>query len=160
MSHVPHAPAARSEYELEYWLDCERDAAYTAKLAILRLEGLDDIAQLGVWLREHERHADELHALGGARGSAPRDPAFVTRDAHVIGALGNDVLAALARLEVMRVERYEARARTQSQLDGVLERHLRAARARRAWLRARSGAGLRRGEPLRILNTAASTIGR
>jgi hypothetical protein len=59
----------------------------------------------------------------------------------------------------MRVERYEARARTETRLDGVLERHLRAACARLAWLHARNGRP-RRGEPLRLLNMAPSTIAR
>jgi hypothetical protein len=133
--------------ELHHWIACERDAAWAAKLAILRLERSDDITQFGRYLREHERHADELAQLLGAgsgRPGVPREPCFVTRDPHVIGATdsGDAVLDAMIDLEVTRLARYEAHGqsgddRARGRLDAILERHAVDARERLAWLRSR-----------------------
>jgi len=128
--------------ELIQWVAYERDAAWAAKLAILRVRRREDIALLGEVLREHDRHADELSQV--VRASSPRPevslpdgPCFVTRDAFVIGALDREdaVLDALEYLELVRIERYEQRRRrlertVPSTLDAVLERHLADARAR------------------------------
>ncbi len=137
----------RSIDELLLWIAYERDAAWATKLAILRAKTREDIALLGAHLREHERHADELAQVVRAaepRRTIPDEPSFVTRDAHVIGALDGDepVLAAMMELEAMRVARGERRAGRAtnghgSMVDALLERHLADARARLAALRRR-----------------------
>ncbi|HZU85487.1 MAG TPA: hypothetical protein VE987_21300, partial [Polyangiaceae bacterium] len=76
--------------ETPQWIARERDAAWTAKLVILRVQRLDDIAHFGDCLREHERHIEELAHLtraqtGGTEAWTYREPSFVTRDPHVIG---------------------------------------------------------------------------
>jgi hypothetical protein len=137
------------------WIAYERDAAWTAKLAILRLERKEDIAQFGTWLREHDRHADELEqVLRAVRPGLlmPREPCFVTRDPHVIGALddADAVLDAMIDLEVIRVARYEHRPaedddRARSLLAPLLARHAVDARERLARLVERRRVSLARG---------------
>ena len=121
--------------ELLQWIAYERDAAWAAKLAVLRASGLRDIAHFGVCVREHERHAEELAQLVRAvdrRRAIPTEPVFVTRDPFVVGDLddGRAVLRAVADLERARIARYEERRRGYSVLDALLERHLHDARAR------------------------------
>lgn len=53
-------------FDLDLWIACERDAVWTAKLAILRARRREDIAHFGACLREHERHAGELELLARA----------------------------------------------------------------------------------------------
>jgi hypothetical protein len=86
----------------------------------------------------------------------------VTRDPHVVGALSHadDVLAAMVRLEAARIVRYESHERRAGDLHVVLERHLRAAHARLAWLNDRRRPRVGRLEPLRILYVAGPTITR
>ena len=127
--------------DVSKWLACERDAAWTAKLVILRVERLDDIRHFGDCLRDHERHIDELAGLTRIRGAELREPSFVTREPHVIGALveSTSVLAAMGALEVARVVRYRShdatlRAETRSALDRLLARHRIDAEARLRWL--------------------------
>jgi hypothetical protein len=137
--------------ELRRWIAFENDAVWAAKLAILRLERLEDIAQVGRWLREHERHAEDLARVLrtiGPRLQAPSEPSFVTRDAHEIGALDDDeaVLEALMGLEAARISRYESRHeaqtsriddRTHRLLDALLDRHALDAWVRLTWLKRR-----------------------
>jgi hypothetical protein len=61
MDRVPESPATTAE--LLRWIAYERDAAWTAKLAILRARRREDIAHFGACLREHDRHAGELALL-------------------------------------------------------------------------------------------------
>jgi len=121
--------------ELLQWIAYERDAAWAAKLSVLRVRGFREIAHFGACVREHERHAEELAQLVRAvdrRREIPTEPAFVTRDAFVVGDLddGRAVLHAMAGLEHARIARYEERRRGYSVLDALLERHLHDARAR------------------------------
>jgi hypothetical protein len=115
----------------------ERDAAWAAKLAILRLRRVEHIAFLGECLRQHDLHARELASLVRAadrRVPVPSEPRFLTPDALVIGALddADRVLAALEELEAQRIRRYEARLGRQhpGTVGAVLGRHYDAARAR------------------------------
>jgi hypothetical protein len=141
MDQVPES----SVDELLAWIAAERDAAWTAKLAILRMRTREDIALFGAHLREHERHAQELAQLVYAaepRRRVPTEPGFVTRDAHVVGALDRDdaVIDAMTGIEAARVARYEHRSRQArrdrtvpaSLVDALLERHLGDARSRLA----------------------------
>jgi len=121
--------------DLLHWIACERDAQWAAKLAVLRTRDFQELAHLGACVREHERHADELAQLVRAvdrHCEIPTEPAFVTRDAFVVGDLaeGQGVLQALAGLERARIARYELRERRYSVLDALLERHLQDARSR------------------------------
>jgi hypothetical protein len=147
MEHVPESFVD----ELVHWIAAERDAAWAAKLAILRMRTREDIALFGAHLREHERHADELaHLVRAAepRRDVPREPTFVTRDALVVGALDRDhaVMAAMRDVEATRIARYEERPRRAksesnepaSIADALLDRHLADARARFATLEQRS----------------------
>jgi hypothetical protein len=136
MDRVPEG----SLRELLQWVAYERDAAWAAKLAVLRARDLDEVAYFGACVREHERHAEELTQLVRAvdRGrEVSSDPPFVTRDALDVGDVdaGHGVLAAVARLEHARVARYEQRTRSASVIDALLERHLQDARARLCALR-------------------------
>jgi hypothetical protein len=78
MDRVPESSAWA---ELLRWIAYERDAAWTAKLAILRARRREDIAHFGACLREHDRHADELSQLVRVTDpavEAPTEPCFVT----------------------------------------------------------------------------------
>ncbi len=140
VSRVERVPDSPATVDLHQWIACERDAAWTAKLAILRARRREDIAHFGACLREHERHMDELATLARLVDPAhepPTEPAFVTRDPFVVGAIedGAALLDAMERLESVRIARYELRrratdARPGALLDGILERHLGDARAR------------------------------
>ncbi len=126
------------------WIAYERDAAWTAKLAILRAERLEDIAHFGACLREHDRHADELVRLARAsdrRASVPTDATFVTDEPHLVGSLhgGRALLETMERVEAVRVDRYLARiplasGESMTMLHGILQRHLADARGRLAAL--------------------------
>jgi hypothetical protein len=141
MDRVPESPAS----DLFRWIAYERDAAWTAKLAILRARRCQDIAHFGACLREHDRHATELTLLARLADPAagvPTGPSFVTAEPLVIGAiaLGGALVDAMDHLEAVRIERYEQRRRggegePGSLLQQVLERHLADARARLASLR-------------------------
>jgi hypothetical protein len=139
MDRVPE-PSRGSE--LHGWIALERDAAWAAKLAILRAGRAEDIAHFGRCLREHDRHADELGLIARVADPGvelPDGPRFVTPDAFVVGAIeqGDDALIeAMDRLESMRIDRLEHRRREPgSTVDGLLERHLADARARIVALR-------------------------
>jgi hypothetical protein len=142
MDRVPESTTAA---EILQWIAYERDAAWTAKLAILRARRREDIAYFGASLREHDRHTAELALLARLTDSAtevPMEPAFVTAEPFVIGAIddGGALVEAVDRLERGRIARYEQRRRGSdgepgSVLDGLLERHLADARARLASLR-------------------------
>jgi hypothetical protein len=128
------------------WLARERDAAWTTKLVILRVEGLDDIRHFGDCLAQHERHVGELARWIRARGTtldplALCNPSFVTHEPHAIGALSGSgpVLYAMEALEFARVVRYQAQLEPWRDLalDGLLEAHWDDARARLRWLRRR-----------------------
>jgi hypothetical protein len=132
------------------WLDRERDAAWTTKLVIVRVDALDDVRHFGDCLAQHERHVGELARWIRARGAtldalALCEPSFVTPDPHAIGALSasGPVLYAMEALELARVGRYDARpeCRRDPSLDRLLAAHRDAARARLRWLRRRLGAG-------------------
>ncbi len=133
--------------ELLTWIAYARDAAWAAKLAILRMTRGEDIALFGEHLREHDRHATELAQLVRAaepRRTVPDEPQFLVRDALVIGALDRDeaVIAAMVGIEETRIARYEQRGRCPvgaptSMIDALLERHLADARGRFAALRRR-----------------------
>jgi hypothetical protein len=140
--------------ELLTWIAYERDAAWAAKLAILRMTRREDIAMFGEHLREHDRHASELAQLVRAadpRCAVPDEPQFLVRDALVIGALDGDeaVVAAMKSLEESRIARYERRGRRTpaaptTMPDAMLDRHLADARARLAGLRHRAAASVRK----------------
>jgi hypothetical protein len=142
MDRVPESPATA---ELLQWIAYERDAAWTAKLAILRARRREDIAHFGACLREHDRHAGELGLLARLTDPAaevPTEPCFVTAEPSVIGAIDDAgaLVEAMERLEAVRLDRYEQRRRgTDGQpgslLDRLLERHLADARARLVSLR-------------------------
>jgi hypothetical protein len=143
MDRVPESSAT---IELLAWIACERDAAWAAKLAILRAPRCEDIAHFGSCVREHERHADELALIARVTSPGvdlPTGPTFVTRDAFVVGAIeaGDDALfEAMERLEAMRIDRYAQRRRGDpgvpgTIVDALLERHLADARARTLALR-------------------------
>lgn len=142
MDRVPESPATA---ELLRWIAYERDAAWTAKLSILRARRREDIAHFGACLREHDRHTDELALLTRLTDpavEAPTEPCFVTSEASVVGAIddGRVLLEAVDRLEAVRIDRYEQRRRggagqPATVLDGLLDRHLADARARLASLR-------------------------
>jgi hypothetical protein len=148
MEKVPESAAAA--LELLQWIGYERDAAWATKLAILRLDRLEDIELFGAFLAEHDRHAAELGLLLRAadpRRDIPEDPPFLTRDPHVIGGLSrpDTVIAAAIVLESSRIARYDARPRHRDHephrvLDAVLERHAVDARLRLAWLTDRRSA--------------------
>jgi hypothetical protein len=137
--------------ELLRWIAYENDAVWTAKLAILRLERVEDIAQFGKWLREHERHAAELARVLRAQSprlQAPSEPSFATRDPFAIGALddGEAVIEAMRGVEAARIARYQSRDGARSApiddrphrlLDALLDRHALDARVRHVWLRDR-----------------------
>jgi hypothetical protein len=133
MDHGPESPTGTS---LLRWIAYERDAAWTAKLAILRATHADDIRHFGACLDEHNRHAEELAAL--ARGAfVPKEPSFVTDDPFVVGAIdnGRDLVDAMERLETGRIARYQARKPAGAEepatmLNGLLDRHLVDASAR------------------------------
>jgi hypothetical protein len=141
MGHVPESPAAA---ELLQWVAYERDAAWTAKLAILRARRIEDIAHFGACLREHDRHADELAQLARLTSpgcEAPVEPTFVTKEPFIVGAIDAEraLVDAMERLERMRIDRYEQRSRggvgqPATLADGLLERHQADARARLASL--------------------------
>lgn len=142
MDRVPESPATA---ELLRWIAYERDAAWTAKLAILRARRREDIAHFGACLQEHDRHADELALLTRLTDPAaevPTQPCFVTSEASVVGGIddGRILLEAMDCLEAVRIDRYEQRRRCGvgepgTVLDGLLERHLADARSRLASLR-------------------------
>jgi hypothetical protein len=142
MDRVPESPATA---ELLGWIAYERDAAWTAKLAILRARRREDIAYFGACLREHDRHADELSLLVRLMDPAaevPTEPCFVTVEPFVVGAIddGRALVDAMDRLEALRIERYERRPRagagqSGTLLDGLLERHLADTRSRLSTLR-------------------------
>jgi hypothetical protein len=144
MQRVPDSWTNGLSGEISRWIAFERDAAWAAKLAILRLARCDDIERFGACLREHDRHADELGQLLRATdraSEAPSEPCFVSRDAHAIGAAedAGDVLDAMRALETERIRRYETRpARVDDEphrlLDALLERHAVDARSRLTWL--------------------------
>jgi hypothetical protein len=131
--------------ELLRWVAYERDAAWSAKLAILRARRREDIAHFGGCLREHDRHATELAMLArlvDPEAEVPAEPCFVTSEPSVVGAIadGGALVEAMDRLEAGRIERYEQRRRANdgqpgTLLDKLLERHLADARARLASLR-------------------------
>jgi hypothetical protein len=139
---MQNAPEPEQQYigELVDHVARERDAAWAAKLAILRVRRLEDIAFLGACLREHERHAEEIAQLAraaGANGAIPREACFVTRDPHIVGAIADAdaVIDTMRGLEHARIERYEQQRRStdgemRRTLDALLERHLLDARAR------------------------------
>jgi hypothetical protein len=141
---MDHVPESRAAAEMLRWIAYERDASWTAKLAILRAR-VEHVAYFGECMREHDRHADELSQLARAAGTAcdlPAEPTFVTREPSVVGAIDDPsaLLDAMVRLESARIERYAKRPRgAMSQpatlLDGLLERHQADARARPTSLR-------------------------
>jgi hypothetical protein len=158
MNHVPERLSLGERSladELLRWIDYETDAAYAAKLAILRLRDASDIAIAGVWLRDHVRHADELAQL--VRALAPErvvalEPSLSTRDAFVIGALSDAdadaVLEALRAIDRARAARYATRPRICEAdgallVDALLVRHAHDAAARIAWLDERLSAHAR-----------------
>src|ERR1700722_17029278 len=141
VTEEPEPSAGCAVEDVSNWLAFERDAAWTAKLVILRVERLDDIRHFGDCLHDHERHVDELAGLARIRGAQLREPSFVTREAHVIGALveSSSVLAAMGALEIARVARYRShdatvREEAESALDRLLARHRIDAEARLRWL--------------------------
>jgi hypothetical protein len=145
--------SGRSLDQAAAWLDRERDAAWTAKLAVLRVERIADIVHLGDCLRDHQRHIAELAVVARASGcsldsGSLLEPSFATREPHVVGALleSDAVLAALESIEAARVARYLSRGPVAttgapSVLDRALERHLSDAQARLQWLRRRLHTG-------------------
>jgi len=130
------APGSHTETDAAEWLAYEHEAAWCAKLAILRARSLDHIAHFGACLREHERHGKELSRnLPSLRHTGRAT--FLTQEPHIVGALsgGDELLDAFHDIEASRVARYEARVRAphglrSSMLDAILERHLADARAR------------------------------
>jgi hypothetical protein len=143
---MDHGPQSTSSTDFLRWIAYERDAAFSAKLAILRASRCEDIRYFGECLREHTRHVEELTALGriSVRAmDAPAQARFATTEPFLVGAVadGRTLFDAMERLEGDRIERYVDRHRAgadqaTSMLDGLLDRHLGEARARLARLRA------------------------
>jgi len=137
---MDHGPESPDVTKILHWIAYERDAAWTAKLAILRASSREDVRHFGACLREHDRHADELTALARAtdRGvELPKEACFVTGDPFVVSAIDNGAALVDARehLEAVRIDRYISRRPTVtdeplSMLDGLLDRHLADTRAR------------------------------
>jgi hypothetical protein len=135
--------------EATHWIALERDAAWTAKLAIVRLNDLDDLQHFGECRREHERHIEELaHCVSAVRvtleTAALEEPSFVTREPHIVGGIvdGEAVLEAMEAIETARIARYQQDCdpRLEPALDrlrAVLARHSADAHARLNWLRGR-----------------------
>jgi hypothetical protein len=123
------------------WIAHERDAAWTAKLAILGAPRREDIAHFGACLREHERHARELAVLALSTRphlDIPTEPPFLTSDASVVASRHerDPLLDAIERIELSRVERYERRRRgADTRLETLLDAHLTDTRARLSALR-------------------------
>lgn len=142
MDHGPESPTSKNFLR---WIAYERDAAWSAKLAILRASRCEDIRHFGDCLREHNRHAEELAALARVairNINFPMEASFVTADPFVVGAIDNGytLLEAIERLETERIDRYLDRCpvgadQPTSMLNGLLDRHLGDARARRDRLR-------------------------
>jgi hypothetical protein len=142
-------PSRTESVEEGPWIARERDAAWTAKLVVLRVTRLDDIHHFGACVREHQRHIDELARWARVRsatldGAALREPSFSTREPHVIGALVEPaaVLGAMAAIEARRVAHYQAREAlvprsSRGAFDRLLEAHRADAVARLDWLRSR-----------------------
>src|SRR5208337_5027608 len=108
MTQTPEPPPVR---DLLDWIAYERDAAWTAKLAILRAHRLADIAHFGACLREHDRHAEELASLArlvDPKATIPTEPTFVTTEPFIVVAIdnGHALLVAMDRLEAVRIDRY------------------------------------------------------
>jgi hypothetical protein len=127
----------------------ERDACWTAKLVILRVDKVEDIRHFGECLREHDAHIGELARLGRANGAlldptVPSEPSLVTKEPHVIGALRESeaILEAMEAIESTRTASYLARRPSALRsarrgLDTILERHFIDAQSRLMWLRRR-----------------------
>jgi hypothetical protein len=134
-------PESSATVEALRWLAYDRDAAWTAKLAILGAPCREDIAHFGMCLREHDRHADELAALvhvTSPHADIPTEPTFLTADASLVAAIRerNVLLDAFDRIEVGRVERYGRRRRGgDARLEALLDVHLTETRVRLATLR-------------------------
>lgn len=140
MNDVPE-PGTLAREEVESWVARERDAAWSAKLVILRLTEAGEIAMAGQFLAEHVRHIDELYALSHELPSALDEPAFVTREPSLIGAVvqGGPVLDVLERIEKARIAAYESHlAAVPRELRQVLGQHCNDARARLHALRRRT----------------------
>ena len=131
------------------WLARERDAVWTAKLVILRVEPVDDILHFGQCLREHQTHIVEWARWAESRGARLEpatlfEPSFVTGEPHVVGALAESaaVLAAMETIEAARVAAYLSpdamgSMREQGSFGRLLARHLVDARTRLDWIRHR-----------------------
>jgi hypothetical protein len=131
------------------WLARERDAVWTTKLVILRLEPVDDILHFGQCLREHETHVVEWAQWAESRGARLEpttllEPSFVTGEPHIVGALAESaaVLAAMETIEDARVAAYLApdamvSMHAQGSFGRILARHLVDARTRLDWIRRR-----------------------
>jgi hypothetical protein len=138
-------PESLSSTNLLRWVAYERDAAWTARLAILRASRCEEIRHFGDCLREHNRHAEELVALArlaDRTASVPKEASFITGDPFVVGAIDDAcaLLDAMERLEAARIDRYVRRCgpyadQPAAMLQGLLTRHLADARSRLARLR-------------------------
>jgi hypothetical protein len=143
VTSMGHVPESGTTADLLRWIAYERDAAWTAKLAILRARRIEDVTHFGACLREHDRHADELAKLVRVSRPAveiPMEPTFVTKEPFVVGAIDNGraLVEAMEGLERVRVDRYDQRHRGGAQpatlVDGLLDRHQADACARLASL--------------------------
>jgi hypothetical protein len=149
MDQVPELARDSAIDDILTWIARECDAVWTAKLVILRVNEIEDIAHFGACLREHERHAEELaRLLPGAihvdAQATSREPRFVTREPHIVGSLtgADELLGAMEAIEIARIARYPSRGgwvdvRFRQPLRWLLERHVCDARVRLGWLRRR-----------------------
>jgi hypothetical protein len=142
---MDHGPESLIRTSLSCWIAYERDAVWTAKLAILRATRADDIRHFGACLDEHNRHAEELTALARVADRSvdvPKDASFLTQDPFIVGAIdsGGDLVGAMERVEAQRIDRYLSRPpatpeQPATMLNGLLDRHLADARERVSRLR-------------------------
>lgn len=130
--------------ELNDLIRLDYDAIEAYRAAIERLESGQCRRQLGEFLKDHERHTNELgeevRALGGVPDDGPGGMRMLTEGAVKMGALGNDrgILHAMNTNESVTNGSYESAV---DKLKGypvqeVVARGLEDERRHKAWIEA------------------------
>lgn len=124
-------------------IELDFDAIEAYRAAISRLKDSQDRAQLTLFLRDHERHTEDLSTvllrLGGTPPSGPDMKQFLTKGKVIIGSLAGDraVLLAMKTNEAdtnTAYERAAGRADLAPNVREILERNLQDERRHRSWL--------------------------